>query len=278
MVARFKQVMAASGLALALVATAPTAAQVSSASPPLTTQQLLQLNTQSKALEKELLDRDIELAWLNGRLDAIRRGEVFIRAVAPYASFTEAEARAFLLKIRSERRSTSDPFAMFDIDVEAQLAEARAYTRTLEAQILQSRNDTLRRRNEIRERLIQIRRTIIADADRPGSAYDPRAGGGPPAGACAFPHAWRNEVTGLSSSTWQVDASGAAHESGMGAARGRASLSGQTLRIDFQTGPTRGYYQVTLDADCNGRGRLQWTASPAGPKSFPATFTSLSGR
>lgn len=102
-----------------------------------------------------------------------------------------------------------------------------------------------------------------------------RSGGPAVRTHCALPHRWRFDVAGMGSSIWSVDASGKASESGLGGARGTASFSGGSIRVDWTTGAYAGNFTIALDGACNGTGTLQWTRSPTGPASFPVTFTSL---
>jgi hypothetical protein len=88
---------------------------------------------------------------------------------------------------------------------------------------------------------------------------------------------WADTVTGLGESVWTITGDGAAAETGMHSATGRAALDGRNLRITASTisGYT-GVYEITLDAGCRaGEGQLTWTRAPAGIqlRSFPVAFT-----
>jgi hypothetical protein len=94
---------------------------------------------------------------------------------------------------------------------------------------------------------------------------------------CSIAGAWADTVTGLGQSVWTISSDGAAAETGMHSATGRASVDGHVLRLTAST--TSGFtgdYEITLDASCSaGEGRLTWTRAPAGVelRSFPVTFT-----
>ena len=80
---------------------------------------------------------------------------------------------------------------------------------------------------------------------------------------CTLAGTWTQNSEGLGSSVWTIADNGEATESGLGNAKGRASLSGRTLRIDW-TIPgynNSGYYQWTLGDDCRGSGEAVNTVS-----------------
>lgn len=119
-------------------------------------------------------------------------------------------------------------------------------------------------------------RPAIMAVSQPGPAPAALASGqGQTPASCALPHVWRNDVPGLSSSTWTVDSSGQAEESGMGGAKGTASFTGASVIITWETGAYAGYYEIALDDECNGEGELVRTLAPGGADRFPATFTSM---
>jgi hypothetical protein len=94
--------------------------------------------------------------------------------------------------------------------------------------------------------------------------------------SCSMAGTWADTVTGLGDSVWTIAADGAANETGMDAASGRASIAGHVLRMAASTATGfTGDYEITLDASCNaGQGQLTWTRTPAGvqPRNFAVSF------
>jgi len=82
---------------------------------------------------------------------------------------------------------------------------------------------------------------------------------------CTLAGIWTQQSEGLGSSTWTITADGEATESGLGNAKGKATLSGGRLRIDW-TIPgynNSGYYEWALDESCKGSGVAVNTVSGA---------------
>src|SRR5688572_24490049 len=69
---------------------------------------------------------------------------------------------------------------------------------------------------------------------------------------CTLAGTWTQDSEGLGQSTWEITADGEAIESGLGNAKGRATLAGGKLRIDWTIAGynNSGYYEWTLDPSC----------------------------
>ena len=69
---------------------------------------------------------------------------------------------------------------------------------------------------------------------------------------CSLEGKWTQNSEGLGPSTWTITADGEAIESGLGNAKGRATLSGGKLRIEWTIAGynNSGYYEWTLDGTC----------------------------
>jgi hypothetical protein len=81
-----------------------------------------------------------------------------------------------------------------------------------------------------------------------------------PVTGCKMLGKWAQNTPGVGSTTWEIKNDGTAIETGIGSARGQASIKGNLLRIDWQTSTGfSGYYEWTLDGNCNaGVGILQF--------------------
>ncbi len=92
--------------------------------------------------------------------------------------------------------------------------------------------------------------------------------------SCAAAATWVHQTTGIGSTTWTITSDGTAEESGLGNAKGKATLSGQTLTITFVASDkvTAGSYTWKLTTDCrSGTGELKFTGPPS---RFDETHTS----
>lgn len=58
-------------------------------------------------------------------------------------------------------------------------------------------------------------------------------------GTCTLSGTWVHNTEGIGTTTWTITSDGTATEEGIGYAKGKATLNGNTLRIDWQT--TNGY-------------------------------------
>ena len=76
--------------------------------------------------------------------------------------------------------------------------------------------------------------------------------------SCRLEGSWTQDTPGVGSTVWDIKSDGTANERGIGYAKGKATLSGNLLRIDWQTNTGySGYYEWTLDGNCNsGKGTL----------------------
>lgn len=81
-----------------------------------------------------------------------------------------------------------------------------------------------------------------------------------PVSGCKMQGTWAQNTPGVGTTTWEINKDGTAIETGIGSARGQASIKGNLLRIDWQTSTGfSGYYEWTLDGNCNaGYGILQF--------------------
>jgi hypothetical protein len=107
-----------------------------------------------------------------------------------------------------------------------------------------------------------------------------------PAGAetgCALAGSWNQTTEEVGSTTWVIEANGSAQEFGIGNAKGAATLSNDTLKINWGV-PDRehpdyaGVYEWKLNADCTGKGTLTFTKTPPGDgrenhPPYPSTVT-----
>jgi len=91
---------------------------------------------------------------------------------------------------------------------------------------------------------------------------------------CHLKGDWRQTTAGQSS-VWHISSDGQATESGLGAAHGTATLSGDVLTIQsFPSDPTfDGIYKWTLGPDCQGSGTLTFTNAPRAGQTLPSTVT-----
>ena len=86
------------------------------------------------------------------------------------------------------------------------------------------------------------------------------------AGSCTRIGSWGNDTPGIGTTTWTVEAGGAAQEQGGGAATGMATLNGHVLRIVWVASDqvTTGVYEWTLGPTCKtGQGTLRFTGPPS---------------
>ncbi|MBC7875166.1 MAG: hypothetical protein H7Y01_14275 [Ferruginibacter sp.] len=73
-----------------------------------------------------------------------------------------------------------------------------------------------------------------------------------PTGACKLEGVWTQNTPGIGSTDWKIESDGTANERGIGYAKGKATLSGNVLHIDWQTNTGySGYYEWTLDGNCS---------------------------
>jgi hypothetical protein len=82
------------------------------------------------------------------------------------------------------------------------------------------------------------------------------------AGSCTAVGTWVQTTDGIGPTTWTVVRGGQAHETGVGNATGKASLSGHVLKITFVASDkvTTGVYTWTLKPNCrSGTGTLRFT-------------------
>lgn len=68
---------------------------------------------------------------------------------------------------------------------------------------------------------------------------------------CKLAGKWLQVAEGVGSSMWTIDDTGKATESGLGAATGTATLSGNKLKIEWVTGGWSGTYEWQLDPTCS---------------------------
>lgn len=234
-----------------------------------------------RSLETELSKINAYLSGSSRLLERVAAGDYLVGSDDMLVALSRAEIVAKAQNGNAGAFDQGDPLVTFDLAESRVSMMVRAAARRsamLAEELRQRRQQWLLRRDRIMRDIEAIRRRAMADADRPGSAYDPNADYSISKYACSLPHRWRFDVQGMGSSTWTVDAAGQAQEAGLGSARGRAQFSGGSLRIEWTTGAYAGFYTAALDGDCNGRGTLQWTRSPSGPASFPVIFTSLGGK
>lgn len=101
------------------------------------------------------------------------------------------------------------------------------------------------------------------------------------AGGCGDATGSWTQTHSAGTSTWVLTQTGngtyQAEERGLGSAKGTATLSGKTLRIDFRTAhanPFVGYYLWELDSDCaSGKGKVYQTGGPLKGHSYDCTVT-----
>lgn len=142
----------------------------------LTDQQLLQMNDQAKGLTRELLDIDLQLRGIDEMLAGHDRGNFLIFVGGFRKLETEANLRAMLATGQAtEGRDAFNPFVLEGLDPDLHVSAIRAESSANAATLRDERLPLFRRRVEILSRLANIRRIVMADADRPGQAYDPNA-------------------------------------------------------------------------------------------------------
>jgi hypothetical protein len=75
---------------------------------------------------------------------------------------------------------------------------------------------------------------------------------------CKLAGGWLQSTEGVGATGWQITSSGQATDVGIGYAKGTATLTGRTLRINWSTNNGySGYYEWTLDSSCtSGSGSL----------------------
>ncbi|HRD29802.1 MAG TPA: hypothetical protein PLO65_16000, partial [Caulobacter sp.] len=105
---------------------------------------------------------------------------------------------------------------------------------------------------EQRQRLVVRRRELRTGGSLPPPPPPPPLQpwelGRPPATrevACVAEGVWGNTIR-AGSSTWTIAANGSAAESGMGNARGQATLANDVLTITFRTGAVAGVYRIDV--------------------------------
>ena len=94
-------------------------------------------------------------------------------------------------------------------------------------------------------------------------------GGNPPAGSRDISGRWEQTTPGSGTSTWKItrlsDGTYSAEETGLGGAKGTATLTGNRLRIDFTWSGGAGYYEWELDATyAAGQGKMVFTRGLSG--------------
>lgn len=77
-------------------------------------------------------------------------------------------------------------------------------------------------------------------------------------GACKLAGNWTQDTPGIGSTIWEIKSDGTAKETGIGFAKGKATLRDNVLHIDWETNTGySGYYEWTLDGNCSsGKGKL----------------------
>jgi hypothetical protein len=101
------------------------------------------------------------------------------------------------------------------------------------------------------------------------------------AGSCTRIGTWRNDIAGTLklTTTWTIEAGGAAHEAGGGSVSGTATLTGHVLKIVWASPDqvTTGTYEWTLGPNCrSGQGTLTITApADRAGESHPTKVTKI---
>ena len=101
------------------------------------------------------------------------------------------------------------------------------------------------------------------------------------AGSCTRIGTWRNDIAGTLklTTTWTIEAGGAAHEAGGGSVSGTATLTGHVLKIVWASPDqvTTGTYEWTLGRNCrSGQGTLTITApADRAGESHPTKVTKI---
>ena len=102
------------------------------------------------------------------------------------------------------------------------------------------RAELLAKKNETNKQLSIHRTNLIA------------LGCDQPTGACKLQGIWTQDTPGIGSTDWIIESDGTANEKGIGYAKGKATLSGNVLHIDWQTSTGySGYYEWTLGDNCS---------------------------
>ncbi|MEN0652602.1 MULTISPECIES: hypothetical protein [Hyphobacterium] len=247
------------GVLLALAATAPGA--ISQTSPtaiaePLSDADLAMLNREGRLLqvERELIGLRIET--LNELLNAHAQGLLLIE-VGGWG--TRVFSRAWLADQFRPRCTESEfsPFELAGMTVEDCVsllsAPAIAESETIARDLTQARDALFRRRDEVQFELEQIRRQVMDDADRPGSAYDPTSEVGDPVGETDYTD-WMTGIFDTGGGVMQLSPSG-----------GRYEVQNGVMTVTRIEGPVmEGRWQQSASAGPCPNGRFRLTFSETG--------------
>jgi len=111
--------------------------------------------------------------------------------------------------------------------------------------------------------------STVKRAAQQQTQFDTGGGGGAAGGfvCTALAGVWTQQSENGGRSTWNITAAGEAAETGLGHAKGTATLKGRKLRIDWRTpsGAYSGYYEWDLDSSCvSGSGVLVFLSGASG--------------
>lgn len=140
----------------------------------ISNQQVSQLNAQAKGLVNELDQIDIQLAILDDLLGGHARGDILFD-VSGFRTLMKRERLSEHVALMDTYARDVNPLEVLDTDHELRMSLYRQMSDANAARMSAERQSFFRRRAEILSRLDEIRRIVMADADRPGQAYDPNA-------------------------------------------------------------------------------------------------------
>lgn len=123
-----------------------------------------------------------------------------------------------------------------DLDIEKKLDCVTELEKVIANKITKAKSlnrlTLLAKKNEIEKQLASHRTNLIA------------LGCDQPTGACKLQGIWTQDTPGIGSTDWIIESDGTANEKGIGYAKGKATLSGNVLHIDWQTSTGySGYYE-----------------------------------
>ena len=135
----------------------------------------------------------------------------------------------------SKEASEDEPFNFCAAKLENVIAAKIDKTLSLDKSALQAE------KKEIDRQIAMHRTNLIAlDCDKPSAS-----------GSCKLEGQWTQDTPGVGKTDWVIESDGTANERGIGYAKGKATLNGNKLRIDWNTNTGySGHYEWTLDENC----------------------------
>lgn len=215
-----------------------------------------------------------EIRWIDHLLGKIGNGYVLLSAgVGP-----DGEEYFMPVRFQDLVAMANEGAASGLLNPNVQVQAATWATASLQnTERLRARREALIRRDSELAALIRdpARPPTLQPWELGRRPVEPGANGTP----CVAEGVWSNRIK-AGASTWTIAADGTATESGMGNARGKAVMSGDTLVITWRTGAIAGTYRIDVFSNCSGGdGEVSFSDGPPGfdRSSQPAEFTRVSG-